>query len=201
MKSARAVGAGALIAAGLAWGQGAAAADDKGQFGVRGAGLVKCAVFESEREARSQVYQIVGAWMDGYITGSNQHADDTYDVVSFESTEMLAAVVSENCKKNPEAPVFAVLRAVIAQAGKNRLRAPSRQVEVAVGERKALLYEEVLRRVQQKLAAAGLYRGPIDGKYDANTQKALQAFQTSAKLQPTGFPDQVTLWRLLYGGS
>jgi peptidoglycan hydrolase-like protein with peptidoglycan-binding domain len=59
----------------------------------------------------------------------------------------------------------------------------------------------VLRRVQQKLAAAGFYRGPIDGNYDASTQKAMQAFQTSVKLQPTGFPDQATLWRLLHGGS
>jgi len=190
-----------LSAVSLALAPGVTAADDKGQFGVRGAGLVKCAVYESEREARSQIYQIVAAWMDGYITGSNQHADDTYDIVSFESTELLAAIVSENCKKNPEAPVFAVLRAVVAQAGKQRLRSPSKKVEVAVGERKVLLYEEVLRRVQQKLAAAGFYRGPIDGIYNATTQKAMQAYQTSAKLQPTGFPDQVTLWRLLHGGS
>ena len=190
-----------LVAAGLLLAQGVTAADDKGQFGVRGAGLVKCAVYESEREARSQIYQIVAAWMDGYITGSNQHADDTYDIVSFESTELLAAIVSENCKKNPETPVFAVLRAVIAQTGKNRLRAPSKKVEVAVGERKVLLYEEVLRRVQQKLAAAGFYQGPIDGTYDAKTRKAMQAYQTSVKLQPTGFPDQATLWRLLHGGS
>jgi len=193
--------AGLLFAAGLLLAQGVTAADDKGQFGVRGAGLVKCAVYDSERDARSQIYQIVAAWIDGYITGSNQHADDTYDIVSFESTELLAAIVSENCKKNPEAPVFAVLRAVVAQAGKNRLRAPSKKVEVAIGERKVLLYEEVLRRVQQKLASAGFYRGPIDGIYSATTQKAMQAYQTSAKLQPTGFPDQATLWRLLHGGS
>lgn len=197
----KAAGAGALVAAGLLLAQAATAADDKGQFGVRGAGLIKCSVFESEREARSQIYQLVGAWIDGYITGANQHAGDTYDIVSFESTELLAAVVSENCKRNPEAPVFAVLRAVVAQAGQSRLRAPSKKVEVAIGERKVLLYEEVLRRVQQKLAAAGFYRGPINGTYDANTQKAMQAFQTSVKLQPTGFPDQATLWRLLHGGS
>jgi peptidoglycan hydrolase-like protein with peptidoglycan-binding domain len=63
------------------------------------------------------------------------------------------------------------------------------------------LYEEVLRRVQQKLASAGFYRGPIDGTYDAKTRKAMQAYQTSVNLQPTGFPDQATLWRLLHGGS
>jgi hypothetical protein len=189
-----------LLAAGLLFAHPVPAADDKGQFGVRGAGLVKCSVYESEREARTQIYQLVGAWMDGYITGSNQHAGDTYDILSFESTEMLAAVVGENCRKNPDATVFAVLRAVVAQASKSRLRTPSTKVEVAIGERKVLLYEEVLKRAQQKLAAAGFYRGAIDGTYNAGTQKAMQAFQTSAKLQPTGFPDQVTLWRLLHGG-
>lgn len=192
---------GLLLAAALLLAQGVPAADEKGQFGVRGAGLVTCAVYESERATRSEIYHMVAAWMDGYITGSNQHADDTYDIASFESTELLAAIVSENCKKNPEAPVFAVLRAVMAQVGKDRLRAPSKKIEVAIGERKVLLYEEVLRRVQQKLAAAGFYGGPVDGTYDAKTREAMRAFQSSVKLQPTGFPDQVTLWRLLHGGS
>ncbi|MCC7414373.1 MAG: peptidoglycan-binding protein [Gammaproteobacteria bacterium] len=197
----RTTAASVLAAIAVALALPAGAADDRGQFGVRGAGLVKCAVFEREREARSQIYHLVGAWMDGYITGANQHTDDTYDIASFETTELLAAIVSENCRKNPDAPVFAVLRAVVAQAGKGRLHAPSQKVEVALGERKVLLYEEVLRRVQRKLAAGGFYPGAIDGRYDAITQAALRAYQASAQLQPTGFPDQVTLWRLLHGGS
>jgi putative peptidoglycan binding protein len=197
---ARALWGGALLGAGLLVAPIADAADGKGQFGVRGAGLVTCAIYERERAARSPAYQVIAGWMDGYVTGTNQHAPDTYDVASFESTEMLAAVVSERCKKNPDVPVFVVLRALMEQAGKERLRAPSRKIEVAVGERKVLLYEEVLRRIQVKLAAGGFYRGRIDGTYDAKTRQAMQAYQTSVKLQPTGFPDQVTLWRLLHGG-
>jgi len=189
-----------LVAAGMLPALPAAAADAKGQFGVRGAGLVTCAVYTEARAARSEVYHVVAGWMDGYITGSNQHADDTYDVVSFEGTELLAALVDENCKKHPDAPVFAVLRAIVQKTSAHRLRAPSPKVEVAIGERKVLLYEEVLRRIQQKLAAAGHYRGPINGAYDADTQAAMRKFQAAAKLQPTGFPDQLTLWRLLVVG-
>lgn len=191
-----AIGTAALLLA-----QAVAAADGKGQFGVRGAGLITCAVYEREREARSPVYHVVGAWLDGYVTGINQYADATYDVLSFESTELLAALVSENCRKNPDAVVFAVLRAVVEQAGKNRLRSPSRKVEVTVDERKVLLYDETLKRIQQALASRGFYRGPVTGTYDESTQKAMKAFQSSSKLQPTGFPDQLTLWRLLHAGS
>ncbi len=201
MKGAKAYLASLLIVAGTLPAPEAAAADGKGQFGVRGAGLVTCALYNQERDARSEVYRVVAAWMDGYITGSNQHAVDTYDIASFESTELLAALVSENCKKYPDTPIFVVLRAIIEKSAETRLRAPSKKVEVAIGDRKVLLYEEVLRRIQEKLASAGFYRGPINGTYDAKTQAAMKAFQTSAKLEPTAFPDQLTLLRLLSGGS
>jgi len=201
MTGARTVLAGVLLVAGSLAAGASDAADDKGEFGIRGAGLLKCSVYNHEREARSEIYHIVAAWMDGYITGSNQHADDTYDIVSFESTELLAALVSENCKKYPDTPVFAVLRLIVKNSARNRLHAPSKKVEIAMGERKAYLYEEVLRRVQQKLKAGGFYKGPINGAYDAATQEAMKAFQTSIKFQPTGFPDQLTLLRLLNAGS
>ena len=174
----------------------AAAADDKGQYGVRGAALVSCSIFEKEREARSEVYRVLAAWMDGYITGTNQHADGTYDTASFESTELLTALISEHCKKHPETPVFAVLKSLVGEFAKNRLRAPSRKIEIVIGDRRVLLYEEVVKRVKRKLAKAGFYVGDINSAYGPQIQEAMQAFQESIALQPTGFPDQLTLWRL-----
>ena len=134
--------------------------------------------------------------MDGYITGVNQHADDTYDTASYESTELLAALISEHCKKHPETPVFAVLKSLVGEFAKNRLRAPSRKVEIVIGDRRALLYEEVVKRVQEKLAEGGYYDGDINSVYGPRIQEAMQAFQESIEFQPTGFPDQLTLWRL-----
>ena len=188
--------AGISIAAGVLTADVAVAADEKGEFGIRGAGLVTCSIYTREREARSQIYYIIAAWMDGYITGANEHADDTYDIVSFESAELLGALVNENCKKHPQASVFVVLRAILQKSAENRLTAPSKKVEVAIGDRKVFLYEEVLKRAQQKLASAGFYKGPITAEYDARTQEAIKAFQSSIGLEPTGFPDQLTLWRL-----
>jgi murein L,D-transpeptidase YcbB/YkuD len=144
---------------------------------------------------------MIAGWMDGYITGSNQHADDTYDVTSFESTEMLAAVVSENCKKNPDTPVFAILRTLIEQASEERLRTLSEKITVTMSDRSVLLYEEVLKRVQQRLIADGHYQGTVNGEFDSATREALKRFQQSNNLKATGFPDQVTLWRLLKSDS
>lgn len=176
--------------------QPSAAADAEGQYAVRGAGLVSCAVYERERKARSPVYHVIAGWIDGYITGSNQHAPDTYDMTSFESAEMIAAVISENCQHHPETPVFAVLNSLVKQLADDRLRHPSKKVEVKSGTRSVLLYETVLKRLQEHLAGANFYQGPMDGRFDENMQAALRAYQSSIELEPTGFPDQLTLWRL-----
>lgn len=175
----------------------AAAADANGQYGVRGASLASCAMYEKERAARSEIYRMIASWMDGYITGINQSAADTYDIASFESTELLAALVSEHCKKYPETTVFAAVHAFTGQFAANRLRAPSKKVEVSVGDNSVLLYEEVIRRVQEELVEIGLYDGEIDGTYNSHTQQAMRTYQESIEFRPTGFPDQLTLWRLL----
>jgi len=187
-----------LIVSGLLLTQAATADDVKGQYGVRGAALASCSIYEKERAARSPVYRMIASWMDGYITATNQHVDDTYDTASFESTELLTALVSEHCKKNPETPVFAVVNSLIKQFAKNRLRSPSKKIEIVIGPRRTLLYEKVVMRVQEKLAKRGFYSGAISHIYDENVQLAMRAFQSSIKLQPTGFPDQLTLWRLFY---
>lgn len=171
-------------------------ADAKGQYGVRGAALASCAIYEKERAARSEIYRMIASWMDGYVTGINQSAADTYDIASFESAELLAALVSEHCKESPETTVFAIVNVLTGQFATNRLHAASEKIVVSVGDNNVLLYEEVLRRIQEKLAEAGLYDGEIDGTYDAHTQQAMQSYQESIEFRPTGFPDQLTLWRL-----
>ena len=41
------------------------------------------------------------------------------------------------------------------------------------------------------------YSGEMTGTFGDSEQAAIAAFQTSAGLESTGFPDQVTLWKLL----
>ena len=59
------------------------------------------------------------------------------------------------------------------------------------------MYAEVLQRVQARLSALGLYQGEREPQFGEKTREALTAFQRNSDLQPTGLPDQATLWRLL----
>jgi len=173
------------------------AADEKGQFAVRGAGLVTCSVYGQEREAQSEAYLVIAAWMDGYITATNQYSPATYDSLSFETTELLAAVISEHCKKNPDERIFPVLKNLLEKLHYDRLGSLSKKTEVVLHERNVSLYVEVLKRVQQQLANLGFYKGGIDGEFGSTTANAISSFQKSIAFDPTGFPDQMTLWRLM----
>lgn len=185
-----------LCISGIALSHLANAADEQGQFGVRGAGLVSCAVFEHARATRSEVYHVVAAWMDGYITGANQYANNTYDIASFESTELLTAMVSDYCKQHPDVLVFAVVNSLVKKFATHRLHNLSRKQRIVLGKRRTLLYTEIIHRMQGRLSDYSFYHGKIGDGFTPQVEKALAAFQTSIGLKSTGFPDQLTLWRL-----
>lgn len=196
----RLLGALALCIVVLASVRVAAAAGQKGQYGIRGAGLVTCQVYNQQRKARSSAYDAIGGWMDGYITGMNQYAGDTYDAAPFETTELYAALVSEYCEKHPETPIFTVLNSLVKYHWKDRLRAPSPKVEVAAGGQEVMLYGGVIRQVQQRLSQRGFYHGKLTDSYGPSVRKAMAAFQRSIHFRPTGFPDEASLWQLLKTG-
>lgn len=175
------------------------AADKQGQFAVRGAGLISCAVFAQEQAARGDVYKIVSSWVDGYVTGVNQYAPDTYDLLSFETTELLMAILDRHCRVHPTDPVFGVLMKLFDQLKADRLREKSTKLTLSKDKREATHYVELVRRVQRKLQKHGLYHGDIDGEFNPDTSRAIASFQKSIGFEPTGFPDQTTLWRLLRG--
>ena len=58
------------------------------------------------------------------------------------------------------------------------------------------LPRERVRRVQERLAAAGFDPGPADGIAGPRTRAALRAFQEARGLDPTGEPDGPTLTEL-----
>jgi len=162
-------------------------ADGEGQFAVRGAGLISCALYTQERAARSEVYLVAAAWVDGYITGINQHASQTYDLMSFENTELLMAILDNHCQTNPSDPVFGVLVNLFKKLWPDRLIDKSDKTTIAIGEREARHYVESIGRVQNRLQAAGFYKGPRNNEYSPQTMEAMKKFQTSIGFEPTGF--------------
>jgi hypothetical protein len=177
-------------------GQAARAATPDGQYAIRGAALLPCSAFMRERATGSTVYQTMAAWVDGYISGINQQAPGMFDVASFETTELIAALLSEHCSKNPDDPLYAVVALLVNRMAQNALDEVSQKVEVRIGERNTLLYKTTIRRMQQQLGHLGLFNSDEDGQFGAALREAIAAYQRSIDLNPTGFPDQLTLWRL-----
>lgn len=175
---------------------GAIAADANGQFAMKGAGFLTCQIFSAEREKRSEVYYLIAGWVEGFVTAHNRYVPDTFDITSFESTEMLLTVMENHCKDHPEDRLFPVINSMLIQLQSDRVKSESERVTVTSGERKTQLYVETVRRMQDNLKKRGLYKGAVDGKFTSATEAALMAFQSDAKLENTGFPDQVTLWKL-----
>lgn len=176
----------------------AARADDAaGNFAVKGAGVLPCKVFTAERDKKSNVYFLIGGWLEGYLSAHNRYVADTFDVTSFETTDMLLAIIGDHCAKHPDDRLYPVVNAIVTKLGEDRLRSASERVQVTDGKRTAVLYQATIRRIQETLAARRFYQGEADGVFSEATKTALAAFQTEIKFEPTGFPDQITLWRLL----
>lgn len=172
-------------------------ADDAEKYAIRGAGLVDCQTFLQEQEKQSPAYLMMGGWIDGYITGINQYAADTYDATSFESTELFAEILKNHCRRNPKDRLFPVVNSIIAQRWEGRIKRQSPLVGVELGEFRVQIYHETIIRIQKRLAEKGFLKAPVTGKFDAKTISALASFQKTLKgYEDTGFPDQATLWAL-----
>jgi hypothetical protein len=173
------------------------AADEHQSFAIRGAGIETCEAFLQQIADKSSSLFAVGGWLDGYVTGVNRYAPDTYDALSFETTDLVARLLENHCKAHPTDRLFAVVNALLAKLHDDRIRARSPLVNVDAGELHAVMYAEVLQRVQRKLTELGLYQGDPEPEFGDRTRAALTAFQDKHKLKATGVPDPVTLWQLL----
>jgi hypothetical protein len=173
------------------------AATESGKYAIRGAGLIDCKTYLEEQQKQSKAYLMIGGWIDGYITGINQYAGDTYDATSFESTELFAELIENHCRKHPEHRLFPVVNSIVQQRWDSRVTDESRLVGVKLGEHSVRIYEETLSRMQTRLADKGFFELPATGEFDAETITAIAAFQETLEgYEPTGFPDQATLWAL-----
>lgn len=187
-----------LIAAGaLLVSLSAQAADQNGHFSVRGVGLLECAAFNQERERKSTAYQMIGGWLDGYVTGANASLPHTYDILSYQSTELIAEVIHRHCLDNPQHRLFEVVTAITAKKLPERVQASTPLNKIVVGDLETFLYAATVNRLQQKLVAQGyLAEDAVTDQFSPTTAKALAAFQQAHAFQGTGFPDQATLWKL-----
>lgn len=172
------------------------AADEKGRFAVKGPGLASCEDFNQQMEVKSQQFYVMGGWLLGFISAHNLHMKDTYDAASWQSGELLLGLMQNYCSQRPEERFAEGAIKLIRLLMQNRLTTESRLVVAESGEAKVAVYEEVMRRAQEKLKAEGFYTGVVDGLYGPGTQKGFEKFQQASNLPVTGVPDPRTLFNL-----
>lgn len=175
---------------------GALAASSEGQFAIKEAGAQTCEIFVAERTKRSNVYYSFRGWAAGYVSSYNKLTPDTTDVMSWQTSDLIDLLINNYCSKNPQARYIVAIDTLLQALHSTRLRGVSEVVEIKTDKQTLQLYKDVLRRVQQALTERGLYSGPIDGAYGPGTSTAISAFQAEAKLEQSGYPDQLTLLRL-----
>jgi len=175
----------------------ARAADGKGRFAVKGAGVASCGKFVDLRAEKSKSVFVFVGWLQGYLSAFNQFTDDTYDVVSWERTEVLLRAIERYCEKNRDQKFYAAAAGLANSLMPDRLKTVSERVKATNGKESITVYREVLRRAQAALADRGFYFGKADGLFGPNTRVGFEAFQRAEKIKVTGLPDQITLLRLL----
>ena len=88
---------------------------------------------------------------------------------------------------------------IFAERARNRLAAAEEASnEEARAREQALNISPVLRRlIEGRLQQLGFDPGPVDGRFDRQTRRAISRYQQQGNITPTGFIDQPTLARLL----
>lgn len=161
-----------------------------------GVGLATCGRYLEARTAGSGEYFLFGGWIAGYLSARNQVDADTYTLAPWQTPDVLAGFLADYCSKHRD-EIFLRAMIVMADALKaDRLTRRSERVTVTVDPESADFFRATLLKLEQALAALDYDPGPADGVFDARTQRALRQFQDDRSLDPTGFPNQLTLFRL-----
>ncbi|MEM1380841.1 MAG: peptidoglycan-binding domain-containing protein [Pseudomonadota bacterium] len=174
----------------------ASAEDTEGRYAVKGSGQMPCAEFTRALADRTEAATQALSWLAGYLTAINASEDATFDIVSWQSEGMIAQALDARCKANPDEPLAKAVEAMVAIMRPDRIAIQETPIEVKLGQRKRVLYPSVITRMQSALKTAGA-DVDVNGEFDEATERALRDFQRNASLAATGFPDSITLFRLL----
>ena len=179
----------------------AEAADAQNRFQPYGLGRAYCKRFIEICEGKQEDCKQTGPWLDGYITAYNAIDKGTFDIFEWQSPELFAQLVFNVCKQHPDAVFVQVVNELIRVVMvPDKLTTASERVKIGDGKASAFFYRDGIKAIQQQLATKGFLKSKPDGAFGPATQGALQEFQKSVGLNPSGMPDDVTLMGLFYAG-
>lgn len=172
------------------------AADADGAYAIKGIGRKTCAETAADLAKGAGAKTVYGAWLEGYVTGINRSSEGLYDLMPWQTPELMLSVVVQACVPTPEDKLIVALDRVLR--GMSPLRMTERAPIVALrkGDSYVNIYETVLNRAIARLDALGHSPGPADPRVDARVVRAIGDFQAARGLPETGIPDQATLFNL-----
>ena len=92
------------------------------------------------------------------------------------------------------APIFSIKPRPVAGepvgGSCRRCRARARKAISAKQEHPRVRRADIITDIQRELSRRGLYDGPVDGMLGPKTDSAIRDFETSAKLKPSGEPNE-----------
>lgn len=172
----------------------AVAADNNGAFAIDGIGLRSCADFTRALDDRNRDQIIAfSSWTDGFVSGSNVFAQDTYDLTPWQASELIQAKLAKYCRENPDDAYVTAAGKLVGALQPQRMTVAEKLVSVRVGDRGIYIYPGVLTRVRARLIAEGIDVPTPEGSFDDAFAKALQSYQKKAGLPESGLPDLPTM--------
>lgn len=179
---------------------GADAADSDGNFAIKGAGVQTCKKFVEAWDKGNTDLRLYAGWIAGYVTALNQHNEKTYDAVPWQTTETLLGMTWSVCGQlAPDTHFLHAFDRMLSKLRSTRLGEKSDLVGVRRGERTIVVYHAVLDAAKARLTSLGHDAGPIGADFDQIASNAFRSFQEAHGLEPSGLPDQKTLFALFLG--
>lgn len=177
----------------------AQAGDAQQRYNPHGLGRLQCGRFVELCEKSSVDCKLTGTWIDGYISALNALNPETFDLLAWQDSSVVAEFAFNICKRNEKAVLIEAINEVVRQAlVPGRIKSAAERVRIGEGSNAAFLYKDSIRAMQQRLVDAGHLKGGVDGSFGPGTKSAVTAFQQSIGLEATGIPDQRTLAALFY---
>lgn len=186
----------ALFAAAGLSGHAAWAADEQGNFGLRGYGGRTCETYLGEIPDAGHAANY-GSWLMGYATARNRLQSGTFDILPFPDGTVILRAVTAVCGDQPQLTVEQAADEVIRATERLQQASPSEIVTITLDGRTLQIRQNALAAIQQRLSDRGLYSGSADGRWNEATETAVKEFQLREKIIASGLPDLATLIRAL----
>ena len=179
----------------------ATAATTEGEFATRGIGAQSCtdllAAFSGPD--RTIITEQLASWMSGYLSGTSRLSPGVFDSLPIQDIYGAATLVLRVCDQNKDILVESAAASIVAGFAGSAPAAASPIQSVGVAPSTVDIRGSVLQYAQEALVALNLLPpGSADGVYGEATRVALAEFQTSKLVEPTGLPDAITLFALLF---